>query len=129
MRRPFTDRHQRQPQQPGTRHGTAPPTTLEVTPDGRIRGLWDDALHLPALGPCVVRRVSYVEFSITQQCWCVHAARSGSWLRRLLHWLIGWPHGDVLHRAPAREPAMRWEREHFAPGRPGWKRLHGRQRH
>jgi hypothetical protein len=103
-------------------------TTVEVTPDGRIRGLWNDTLALPELGRCIVQRVSYVEFRMHRQCWCVREARPASWLRRLLQALFGRPLGRTLHQAPSREQALRWETRHFAPGRPGWKRLNGKKR-
>ena len=106
----------------------APHATLEVTPDGRIRGLWNDTLALPELGRCIVQRVSYVEFSMHRQCWCVREARPASWLRRLLQALFGRPLGRTLHAAPSREQALHWEARHFAPGRPGWKRLNGKKR-
>ena len=105
-----------------------PETTLEVTPDGHIRGLWNDALALPELGRCIVQRVSYVEFSMHRQCWCVREARPTSWLRRLLQILFGRPLGRTLHAAPSREQALHWETRHFAPGRPGWKRMKSRRR-
>jgi len=103
-------------------------TTFEITPDGLVRGLWTDALALPQLGRCIVRRVSYVEFSQHRQCWCVREAQPASWLRRLLQALFGWPSGRALHAAPAREQALSWEACHFAPGGPGWKRLRERIR-
>ncbi len=105
-----------------------PETTLEIAPDGRIRGLWSDMLVLPQLGRCTVQRVSYVEFSMRRQCWCVREARPASWLRRLLQALFGRPLGRTLHAAPSREQALRWEVRHFGPGRPGWQRLNGRRR-
>jgi hypothetical protein len=115
MNRASEKRHQR------------PETTLEITPDGRIRGLWNDALALPELGRCIVQRVSYVEFSMHRQCWCVCEARPASWLRRVLQRLFGRPLGRTLHAAPSREQALHWEARHFAPGGPGWKRTHGRK--
>jgi hypothetical protein len=104
-----------------------PETTLEITPDGRIRGLWNDTLALPELGRCIVQRVSYVEFSMHRQCWCVREARPANWLRRLLQALFGRPLGRTLHAAPSREQALHWETRHYAPGGPGWKRTHGRK--
>ncbi len=56
------------------KHRHDPEATFEITPDGRVRGLWTDALALPQLGHCLVRRVSYVEFSLQRQCWCVREA-------------------------------------------------------
>lgn len=105
-----------------------PETTVEVTPEGKVRGLWNDTLALPDLGRCIVQRVSYVEFSMHRQCWCVREARPVSWLRRALQALLGWPLGRTLHAAPSREHALRWEARHFAPGGPGWKRLRERRR-
>jgi hypothetical protein len=116
MNRTKADRHHR------------PETTLEVTPDGRVRGLWNDTLALPELGRCIVLRVSYVEFSMRRQCWCVREARPASWLRRLLQALFGRPLGRTLHAAPSREQALHWEARHFAPGGPGWKRMKNRRR-
>ena len=100
-----------------------PETTLEITPDGKVRGLWNDTLALPELGRCIVQRVSYVEFSMHHQCWCVREARPASWLRRLLQALFGRPLGRTLHAAPSREQALHWEARHFAPDGAGWKRL------
>jgi hypothetical protein len=104
-----------------------PETTLEITPDGRIRGLWNDTLALPELGRCIVQRVSYIEFSMHRQCWCVREARPANWLRRLLQALFGRPLGRTLHAAPSREQALRWETRHFAPEGPGCKRTHSRK--
>jgi hypothetical protein len=101
---------------------------LEITPDGRILGLWNDALNLAQLGHCVVRRASYVEFDARRQCWCVREARPSTRLARMLQRLLGRPLGCLLHAAPTREQALRWEAQYFSPGGPGWKRLNGRRR-
>lgn len=111
-----------------TKHRHDPEATFEITPEGHVRGLWTDALGLPQLGHCIVQRVSYVEFSTHRQCWCVHEARPASWLRRLLQTLFGRPLGRTLHAAPSREQALRWEKRHYAPGGPGWKRMNSRHR-
>jgi len=97
--------------------------TFEITPDGRVHGLWTDTVPLPPLGRCIVQRVSYVEFSTHRQCWYVREAQPLSWLRRLLQALLGRPLGRTLHTAPSREQALHWEARHFAPGGPGWKRM------
>ena len=87
--------------------------TVRITREGRIRGLWDDALELPALGPVRVRRASYVEFDPRCQEWTVRLARpQGRW-RRLVYALLGRPRGPVLHRARQREAALEWERQHL----------------
>lgn len=111
-----------------TKHRHDPETTFEITPDGRVRGLWSDALTLPQLGHCLVQRVSYVEFSLHRQCWCVREAQPVSWLKRMLQTLFGCQLGRTLHAAPSREQALHWEARHFAPGGPGWKRLRERRR-
>ena len=103
--------------------GSPPEITLEITPDGCVRGLWTDVLTLTELGRCIVQRVSYVEFNIRRQQWLVREAQPASWLRRLLQALVGRPLGRTLHEAPSREQALRWEARHFAPGGPGWQRL------
>lgn len=112
----------------GRDHAHDAHATFEITPDGRVRGLWTDAVPLPPLGRCIVQRVSYVEFSLQRQCWCVREAQPASWLRRLLQALFGRPLGRTLHAAPSREQALRWEKRHFAPGGPGWQRLRERRR-
>jgi hypothetical protein len=108
---------------PVTRRKSPPEIAFEITSDGRVRGLWNDTVGLAQMGHCTVERVSYVEFSMHRQCWCVREARPASWLRRVLQALFGWPLGRTLHAAPSREQALRWEVRHFAPGGPGWKRL------
>jgi hypothetical protein len=110
------------------KHGHDPEATFEITPDGRVRGLWTDALALPQLGHCIVQRVSYVEFSLQRQRWCVREAQTAGWLRRVLQTLFSRPLGRTLHAAPSREQALRWEARHFAPGGRGWKRMKSRRR-
>jgi hypothetical protein len=105
-----------------------PEIALEITPDGCVRGLWNDALGLGQMGHCTVERVSYVEFSIRRQRWCVREAQPHGWFRRLLQRLFGCPSGHVLYEAPSREQSLHWEARHFAPGGPGWKRLRKRRR-
>ena len=94
---------------------------LRITPDGCIRSLWTDDVHLAELGTMHVRRASHVEFDDRQQCWCVREAVPASHLRRLLQRLLGQPTGRVLHRASSRSKALAWEHEHFQPGGPEWR--------
>ena len=60
---------------------------LRITRDGRVRGLWTDALDFVALGKTDVRRASHVEFDRRRQCWCVREAkppqRVWRWIQRL----------------------------------------------
>ncbi len=111
-----------------TEHRNDSEVALEITPDGRVRGLWTDALALPQLGHCTVQRVSYVEFSVRRQCWCVREAQPAGRLRGLLQALFGCQLGRTLHAAPSREQALHWEARHFAPGGPGWNHLRERRR-
>ena len=89
--------------------------TVRITRDGCIRGLWNDALDLPELGPVRVRRASYVEFDPRCQQWMVRLARPRGRWRRLAHALLGRPCGPVLHSARRRETALAWEKQHLGP--------------
>ncbi len=93
---------------------------LRITPDGTVRGLWDDAIDWPTLGRIAVRRASHVEFCPRRQQWYVQSGRPRSWWRRVLQRVLRRPFGEVLHWAATRSSALTWEREHFAPGGPGW---------
>ena len=98
-------------------------TTLRITPDGRIRGLWTDDVRLAELGTMHVRRASHVEFDDRQQCWCVREAEPDCAVRQWLQRLLGLPLGRMLHRATTRASALTWEHEYFQPGGPGWRTL------
>lgn len=111
---------------------------LRITPDGRIRGLWTDALDWPALGRVHVARASQVEFDITRQVWVVHPAppvarlRGGIRALRLLLSRAHWALRGLLRRGPGRVPAdalptfqsrsaaLDWEAQYFGPGGSGW---------
>ena len=62
---------------------------LRITPDGRIRGLWTDAVNFTGLGHTTVRRASHVEFDGRKQMWYVRKAVPSARLRRLVQKLIG----------------------------------------
>jgi hypothetical protein len=96
---------------------------LRISPDGCIRGLWNDDVGFAELGTMQVRRASHVEFDESQQCWCVRSAASAGLMRRLLQWLIGGASGRILYRAATRTAALAWEHDHFEPGGPGWNEL------
>ena len=95
---------------------------LRIARDGTVRGLWDDAIEWSSLGPVSVRRASHVEFCDRRQLWCVRPGQSRNALRQLLQWVLRRPFGEILHWAATRSEALAWEREHFAPGGPGWPR-------
>ena len=70
---------------------------LRISPDGTIRGLWDDQMDWPALGHVAVHRASHVEFCDRQQMWYVRAGRPKSWVFRFLQRVLHRPFGEVLH--------------------------------
>ena len=96
-------------------------TKLRISPDGRIRGLWDDEVRLGELGVMRVRRASHVEFDDRRQCWTVREPMRFS--RRLFYRLIDNANSAVLHQATTRAAALAWEHEYFQPGGPGWREL------
>ncbi len=93
---------------------------LRITPDGRIRGLWTDAVDFTGIGRTAVRRASHVEFDGRLQKWFVREAIPRVWWRWLLQLLIRQPCGRVLHRSARRADALAWEAEHFGPGGDNW---------
>lgn len=88
-------------------------TRIRIATDGTVRGLWTDDMDWQALGTVIVQRASYVEFSNQAQLWFVRRAQPRSWIRRGVQCVTGWPCGEVLYAAPAREDALVWERRHF----------------
>ena len=93
---------------------------LRITPDGRIRGLWTDAVDFTGLGETDVRRASHVEFDRRRQQWYVQRAIPCGWLRRWIQRFCRRPMGRVIHFAPTRSGALDWERRYFEPGGRGW---------
>ncbi len=89
---------------------------LWITSDGRIRGLWADAIGFTELGECVVRRASHVEFDRRRQCWTVREAVPRGRLRRWIQRLLRYPMGRVVCRSATRSAALEWEQRHFQPG-------------
>ena len=93
---------------------------MRITPDGTIRGLWDDQIDWPNLGRVTVRRASHVEFRDRRQLWYVRAGRPRSALRIILQVVFRRPFGEIVHWADTREEALAWERRYYEPGGPGW---------
>ena len=79
-------------------------TKLRISPDGRIRGLWDDEVRLGELGVMRVRRASHVEFDDRLQCWTVREPMRFN--RRLFYRLIDNANNEVLHRTTTRAAAL-----------------------
>ena len=61
---------------------------LRITPDGRIRGLWTDAVDFTGLGETDVRRASHVEFDRRMEQWYGREAAPQGRLRRCLRRLL-----------------------------------------
>ncbi len=87
-------------------------TKLRITPDGRIRGLWDDDVSLCELGAVRVQRASRIEFDNRLQRWTVRPAIQPS-MRRC----------PAVHQSPSRAHVLAWEHKNFQPGGPYWRQL------
>ncbi len=84
--------------------------SLEITAQGGIRMLQDDAVDLSAFGPVEIARASHVEFDNERQDWFVQSAKTL----------------EILARGFAtRGAAIDWEKDHYAPGGAGWPELTG----
>jgi hypothetical protein len=96
---------------------------LRIAPDGTVSGLWSDELCWAELGRVSVRRASQVEFCARRQRWYVQAAQPSSRVRRVRQLILRRPCGEIRYWADTRQEAVRWEREFYAPGGPGWPEL------
>ncbi len=101
---------------------------LRISPDGIVRGLWNDDLDWRVLGQLDVRRASHVEFCSRTQSWCVTSGRSRNAFHLLLRRLLRLPARGVLFLAPTRSEALRWEAAYLGPGGPGWPEARERSR-
>ncbi len=101
---------------------------LRISPDGVVRGLWNDELDWRALGQLNVRRASHVEFCSRTQSWCVTSGRRRNAFQLLLRRLLRLSARGVLFSAPTRSEALLWEATHFGPGGPGWPEARERSR-
>jgi len=81
---------------------------LELTAQGGIQMLHDDAVDLSEFGKIEVKRASHVEFNNATGYWYVQSAKTGKMLKE-----------DCTSRAAALE----WEKEYYSPGGPGWEEL------
>lgn len=71
-------------------------TTLLAMPDGRLRGIYTEAVDLCALGTLDVQRATAIEFD-----------------GRLQAWRVFDPAGDCLFCAPTRQRCLEWEHLHL----------------
>lgn len=70
--------------------------TLTVHGDGRVTGLYTEAIDLHRLGRLHVERFTTIEFSDEHQQWCVSDTN-----------------GRTLYSHPSRHQCLSWEHEHF----------------
>lgn len=82
---------------------------LQITAEGGVWMLQDDAVDLRLFGKVTVKRASHVEFSNSKQMWFVKSAKT----KKYLHW------------APTRAAALAWEKKFYSPSGKGWKELTG----
>ena len=83
--------------------------TLQITAQGGVAMLHDDAVDLRQFGTVQVRRASNVEFDEQHQVWTVYSAKTGK----------------ALRSAITRAGALAWEKAHYSPTGPGWAELTG----
>lgn len=84
---------------------------LQVTAEGGVRMLQDDAVDLREFGDVSMVRASHVEWSDKHQSWYVQSAKTGKILMRGF---------------PTRGAALAWEKEYYSPNYgPGWDELTG----
>ena len=81
---------------------------LELTAQGGIRMLHDDAVDLSEFGKVEVCRASHVEFNNATGFWYVQSAKTGKMLKE-----------DFTSRADA----LAWEKKYYSPDGPGWEEL------
>lgn len=84
--------------------------SLEITAQGGVRMLQDDAVDLRELGKVKVKRASHVEFSNKTQLWYVQSAKTKKMLK-----------ADFKTRAAA----LAWEKTYYSPSGKGWAELTG----
>ena len=84
-----------------------------ITPEGRVKSLWDNCVDWRALGRVTISRASHIEFCNKKQMWYVKAGRPQGWLRRILQRISGYPLGEILHWTNSREEALKWEQKYF----------------
>jgi hypothetical protein len=70
--------------------------TLTVHPDGRVTGLYTEAIDLHQLGRLHIERFTTIEFSDEHQQWCVNDKQ-----------------GRTLYSHPSRQHCLSWEHGYF----------------
>lgn len=81
--------------------------SLQITADGCVQMLQDDAVDLRELGEVQITRASHVEFDNERQAWYVQSAKTLTY----------------LHYALTRAAALAWEKDYYSPTGKGWAEL------
>jgi len=71
-------------------------TVLTFDPDGKVRGLYTEAIPLQSLGRLKITRATSIEFDDGYQCWVVRDEA-----------------GEILFQDPSREVCLDWEFNEF----------------
>lgn len=87
---------------------TKPMISLQITPQGGIQMLQDDAVPLTEFGKVEVERASHVEFCNEEQGWYVESAKTGK---------------RLASGFKTRGEAITWEKKYYSPTGEGWAEL------
>ena len=70
--------------------------TLHILPDGRVNGLYTEAIDLGSLGTLRIERASTIEFDNAAQLWRVFNRQ-----------------GRCINASPSRSDCLNWEEDFF----------------
>lgn len=85
-----------------------PMISLQITPEGGIQMLQDDAIDLTQFGQVEVSRASHVEFCNREQGWYIESAKTGE---------------RLASGFKTRGEAITWEKNYYSPSGAGWAEL------
>lgn len=98
------------------------PITLQITPQGGVAMLHDDAIDLSALGAVQISRASHVEWAAgpgrTRHEMKLPDIKAAGWFVQSAKTLI-----VLVSGVATREAALAWEKNHYSPGGDGWAEL------
>lgn len=81
---------------------------MQITAQGGIQMLQDDAVDLTEFGSVEVTRASHVEFCNQEQGWYVESAKTGQ---------------RLVSGFKTRGEAIAWEKNYYSPSGAGWAEL------
>lgn len=85
-----------------------PMISMQITPQGGVQMLQDDAVDLTQFGTVQVERASHVEFCNQDQGWYVESAKTGK---------------RLASGFKTRGEAITWEKNYYSPSGAGWAEL------